>query len=108
MKNYLPQFTLRRALFAIALFSLFLGWLRPDRAKTYRAKVWCALTEQGRKKLGVGRATMQSDAKVTQGIEFSPIWPSRHIVFERARVASTEEVTYHMEFRDPSIAPLQP
>jgi hypothetical protein len=33
MKNYLPRFTLRRALMAIALLALFLGWLRPDRAK---------------------------------------------------------------------------
>jgi hypothetical protein len=33
MISYLPRFTLRRALIAMALFALFLGWLRPDRTE---------------------------------------------------------------------------
>lgn len=78
MKNYLPRFTLRRALIAVALLALFLGWLRPDRAKVHNSH-W------------------------TQAVEFEPMWPACHIEFKRTlftkpRVLSSEP-TYRVECR---------
>ncbi len=36
--RYVPRFTLRKALIALVCLALFLGWLRPDRAR-YRSTV---------------------------------------------------------------------
>ncbi len=58
MKTYFPRFTLRRAMIAIALLALFLGWLRPDRAKS------CWYDDE-------------------KGIAFSPMWPECHIAIGR-------------------------
>lgn len=44
MTSYLPRFTLRRALIAIALLALFLGWLRPDRAEVRRNEFSSSVT----------------------------------------------------------------
>lgn len=52
---YLPRFTLRRALIAIALLALFLGWLRPDRAEIILARNF-------------------------RGIELRPLWPNRTFI----------------------------
>jgi hypothetical protein len=103
MTSYLPRFTLRGALIAIALFALFLGWLRPDRARTYQSRKLKGPLDlyQSWKPLG-------PYLSVTHGLEFAPIWMSRRIVVERTRVESTGAVTYNVEFRDQTTALPQP
>jgi hypothetical protein len=46
MTSYLPRFRLRRALIGIALLALFLGWLRPDRAKFLSGSITSMGTKQ--------------------------------------------------------------
>jgi hypothetical protein len=75
-KTYLPRFTLRRALIAIALLALFLGWLRPDRAKYFPPA------------LISGIAFRPSSSRIV----FYPIWPHFEIIFDRT-VSIDETIT---------------
>lgn len=70
------RFTLRRALIAIALLALFLGWLRPDRATT-------------------------RGNPVQSVVEFRPMWPFRSIVMARYKAPGTRAMyNFQFEFND--------
>lgn len=96
MKNYLPRFTLRRALIAIALLALFLGWLRPHKARVYRREMLDALSMTQYQATG---SPMTPVASVTHTVVFSPIWPNRTIAIERTRQVRTGKVTYSVDIQ---------
>lgn len=71
--NYLPRFTLRRALTVLALLAIFLGWLRPDRA-------------------GV------TNHSLYRGIHFRPMWPDCSIRFGRYTIMRRVEYKLEVAF----------